>query len=260
MPRRFIRLITHRLSGLALAVMTGVVPVQAETVTVFAAASLKAALDDIAAQFEQSFDHRLQMSFAGSSALARQIERGAPAHVFISANTNWMDALEAQSLLEPHSRMDVVSNELVLIAPADTDHAPVPFDAPKLLRLLGNGPLAMAFADAVPAGVYGKEALVTLGLWDIVSPRVAQADSVRGALALVARAEAPLGIVYATDAIAQPRVKVVATFPQHSHAPIIYPAAIIAPATDGAQAFAHYLQSAEARAIFETHGFGGIAP
>lgn len=241
-------------AGLSICVMA--TSAWADTITVFAAASLKASMDDVTAAFEDKSDHKVQTSYAGSSALARQIEQGAPADVFISANVGWMDHLEAQDLLVPKSRVALLTNALVLISPVDMD---VDVDLSRnasLIEALGDTPLAMAFVDAVPAGIYGKAALTSLGLWDAVSPKVAQADNVRGALALVARGEARLGIVYATDARAEPRVSVVATFPSDSYAPIVYPVAEIAPSSQGAQDFMTYLASSEAQAIFESHGFG----
>lgn len=240
----------------ALSVCLSAVSAQAETITVFAAASLKAALDDVVDAFELSSDHRLQTSYAGSSALARQIEHGAPADVFISANVGWMDTLEAQNLLVPHTRVALLSNDLVLVSPAGMGAVVDLSDSAMVLNALEQTPLAMAFVDAVPAGIYGKAALTSLGLWDDVSAKVAQTDSVRGALALVARAEARLGVVYATDALAEPRVSIVAAFPADSHAPIVYPAARIAPDSDGARDFAAFLVSPEARKIFESYGFG----
>jgi molybdate transport system substrate-binding protein len=238
--------------------LAGLGPVHADTVTVFAAASLKAALDDVTIGFEHVSDHNVQLSFASSSALARQIERGAPANVFISANTDWMDLLATENLLEPETRVALLTNQLVLIAPKDADTSKTSLDDIDFVGLLKDGPLAMGFVEAVPAGIYGKSALVSLGLWDSLSSHVAQTDSVRSALALVARGEAPLGIVYATDALSEPHVSIVARFPQASHAPIVYPAAVIAPATAAASAFTAYLSSLKAHAIFEAHGFGNV--
>jgi molybdate transport system substrate-binding protein len=260
MLKRLFRFIIQRSAAAVFIVLASLGTAQADTITVFAAASLKAALDDIAVQFEQSFDHKLHLSFAGSSALARQIERGAPADVFISANINWMDLLEAQGLLVPDTRVALLTNELVLITPADSGITPWPIDEIDIVTLLEGSPLAMAFVDAVPAGIYGKAAFVFFGVWDELSQHVAQTDNVRGALALVARGEARLGVVYATDARAEPRVSVVATFPKTSHAPIVYPAAVVAPATKAAQEFANYLMSPEARLIFNHHGFGSANP
>ena len=233
---------------------------RAETVTVFAAASLKAALDDVTQDFEQATAHTIDVSYAGSSTLARQIERGAPANVFISANVHWMDWIEAQDLLQSNTRNALLTNELVLVAPIDVGQASVPLNSDAVLDFLDETPLAMGFVDAVPAGIYGKAALSSLGLWEDLASHVAQTDNVRSALSLVARGEARLGVVYATDALAEPTVRVVARFPSSTHAPIVYPAAIVAPQTQGAQDFAAYLVSAEARARFAAHGFGVSAP
>lgn len=200
---------------------------RAADLVVFAAASLKNALDEIVPAFEAQTGATVAVSLAGSSALARQIERGAPADVFISANRDWMDVLEADGLIDPATRFDLAGNALVVVA-----HGP---DAPPLAlgpqtdlaaRLDGR-PLAMALVDAVPAGLYGKAALRSLGLWEKLAPHVAETDNVRAALALVALGEAPLGIVYLTDAAAEDDVSVVARFPPGSHAPIVYPAAAV---------------------------------
>ena len=228
----------------------------AEEVTLFAAASLKTALESLEPVFEEATGADLRISLAGSSALARQIQQGAPADIFISANPGWMDLLETEDLLRPGTRKDLLSNEITLVAP--TGKAPeIDLEAhPNLPEILGASPLAMALVEAVPAGIYGKQALTSLGLWEEVSPHVAQADNVRAALALVALGEAPLGIVYATDARAEPNVEVVATFPEDSHDPILYPIAVLAEnrsaLTDRLLAF---LTGPEARATFEAQGF-----
>ncbi|WGW05778.1 molybdate ABC transporter substrate-binding protein [Tropicibacter oceani] len=225
---------------------------RAGEVTVFAASSLKTALDAIAPGFQQATGHGLTVSFAGSSVLARQIEAGAPADVFISASADWMDHLAAQGLIDAGSRRNLLGNSLVLIGqPQDaplTDWADLPVR-------LGQGRLAMALVQAVPAGIYGKAALDSLGLWDQLAPQVAQADNVRAALALVALGEAPLGVVYATDAQAEPQVSVLATFPAGSHPPIVYPAARIQGSGAAAQDLLDYLNSAPARAVFADQGF-----
>lgn len=228
----------------------------AAEVTVFAAASMKNAMDEISARFAEETGNTAVVSLAGSSALARQIQAGAPADVFISANTDWMDTLEQDGLIDTDSRADLLGNSIVLVA-HDPDAIPVTIDADlPLAEMLGEDRLAMALVDAVPAGIYGKAALTSLGLWDGVMPQVAQTDNVRAALALVATGEAPLGIVYATDAAAEPDVSVLGTFPEDSHAPITYPAAKLA---DGdaaiAQEFLDYLQGPVARAAFERQGF-----
>ncbi len=245
------------LAAALVALVLSVCPAASERVTVFAAASLADALAEIEAGFEAETGHDAAISIAGSSALARQIQRGAPADVFISASPDWMDLLERDGRLAPGTRRDLLTNALVLIS-ADEGAAPVPLGADtKLGDLLGGGRLAMALVDAVPAGIYGRAALESLGLWEGVAPRVAQADNVRAALALVAAGAAPYGIVYATDAMAESRVAAVGTFPEASHPPIFYPAAAIgAQPTPGASAFLAYLGRPDARATFERQGFG----
>ncbi|WP_226582624.1 molybdate ABC transporter substrate-binding protein [Acuticoccus sediminis] len=228
----------------------------ADEITVFAAASLTNALAEIEKRFEAETGHDLVISLAGSSALARQIQQGAPADIFISANPNWMDVVEADGLTEPDSRFDLLRNSIVLIASGtDAEKVDIGPDL-DLSGLLGDGRLAMALVDAVPAGVYGKAALESLGLWDGVETKVAQADNVRAALALVATGEAPYGIVYATDAAAEDDVTVVGTFPDDSHPPIVYPAADLANRDFPAEAeFLDYLRGPEAREAFERQGF-----
>lgn len=225
-----------------------------ERVTVFAAASLKTALDEVAAAWTAETHNTARISYAASSALARQIEQGAPADVFISANLDWMDYLAKANLIDTKSRVDLLGNDLVLIAPATESVATAIEDA--LRALPPNGRIAMADVRAVPAGKYGKAALETLGLWEDVQDRVAQAENVRAALKLVATGEAPLGIVYRTDAEAEPAVRIVAQFPANSHPPIIYPAARIAASSNtDADAFIAFLGSPRAVAIFRAQGF-----
>lgn len=228
-------------------------------VTVFAAASLTTALSEIEPAFEAATGHELTVALAGSSALARQIQRGAPADVFLSASPEWMDVLERDGLLEPGSRRDLLGNRLVVVA-----HGA---GAPPLERIgdlparLGAGRLAMALVEAVPAGIYGKAALEHLGLWAQLAPQVAQSDNVRTALALVAAGAAPLGITYATDARASPAVSVVATFPPDSHPPIVYPVADLANRDTPAEAaFLDWLSGPQARAVFAAQGFTVFGP
>lgn len=242
-------------AALAAALALGAAPALADEVTVFAAASLTDALDRIAADWTDAGGAAVVTSYAGSSALARQIREGAPADIFISASPDWMDALEASGDLRPGTRRDILGNRLVLIAHGDAD--PVTIDADlDLPALLGGGRLSMALVDAVPAGIYGRAALTHLGLWDAVAPLVAQSDNVRAALAFVARNEAPLGIVYATDAAAQDAVSVIGTFPADSHPPITYPAALTAQSDAAqAQAFLEYLSSDAAREVWARFGF-----
>lgn len=232
----------------------------AEQITVFAAASLTDALAEIETRFEAATGHDLVVSLAGSSVLARQIQQGAPADIFISASGDWMDAVEADGLIEEGSRFDLLVNTIVLVAHG-TEAAPVDIGpSTDLAGLLGGGRLAMALVDSVPAGVYGKAALESLGLWDEVEAQVAQADNVRAALAFVAAGEAPYGIVYATDAAAEDDATIVGTFPPDSHPPIVYPAADLAGRDVPAEGdFLDYLRGAEARAAFERQGFTMLA-
>jgi len=229
---------------------------RADSVTVFAAASMANALAEIETGFEAASGHDLVISLAGSSALARQIQQGAPADVFISASPDWMDVIEQEGLIEQASRFDLLGNSLVLIAHG-ADAPPVDIGTGFALSpLLGEGRLAMALVDAVPAGIYGKAALEALGLWSDVAPKVVQTDNVRAALALVALGEVAFGIVYATDAAAEDDVTVVGTFPADSHPPIIYSAAALANRNGPAEAaFLDYLRGAEARTAFERQGF-----
>lgn len=239
--------------ALLAALCLAALPVRAEDVSVFAAASLKNALDEVAAQFTSETGHRVTISYAGSNTLAKQIIEGAPADVFVSANTEWMDEVGKAGLVQ--SRADILGNRLVLIAHGDA--APVQISGDMdLAGMLDGGKLAMALVDSVPAGQYGKAALESLGLWDSVQSDVAQSDNVRAALALVAAGEAPLGIVYATDAAAEDDVTVVGEFPADSHPPITYPAALLTGAADDAdRAFYDALSDARADAIFARHGF-----
>lgn len=228
----------------------------AADITVFAAASLKDALDEVADRYAEETGNRAVMSYAASSVLARQIQYGAPADVFISANVDWMDLLQRDSLIDTGSRFDLVGNHLVLIAHDTTAEKVTITPDFDLAGLLGDGYLAMALVDAVPVGIYGRVALDNLGLWESVSARVAQTDNARAALALVSSGEAPFGIVYATDAGADRTVGVIATFPAAAHPPIVYPAASVARGQGAAAAaFLGYLRQPEAAGIFRRHGF-----
>lgn len=253
-PRRAPR--RGALFAAALGCALGGATASAGTVTVFAAASLTTAMAEVEAAFEAASGHAAVVSLAGSSVLARQIRQGAPADVFISANPDWMDALAADGLLEPGTRHDLLGNTLVLIAHGDAANRGTLGPALDLSGLLGAGRLAMALVEAVPAGLYGRAALQSLGLWGGVADRVVQTGNVRMALALVAAGEAPHGIVYATDAQAEPRVSVVGTFPADSHPPIVYPVADLANRDVPAEAaFLAFLRGPEARAAFARHGF-----
>jgi molybdate transport system substrate-binding protein len=232
-----------------------------EKITVFAAASLRNALDAANAAFIMHTGVSVNASYAASSALAKQIGEGAPADVFFSADTQWMDWLAARKLIAADTRVDLLGNTLVLIAPKATalDHVDIGpgFD---LAKLAGDGRIAVADVRAVPAGLYAKAALEKLGVWAAVQGNLAQADNVRAALSYVARGEAPLGIVYATDAKVEPGVKIVGTFPPDSHPPIVYPAAAAAGRDNAAsKRYLDFLGSAPARAIFEKYGFSVIA-
>jgi molybdate transport system substrate-binding protein len=229
-----------------------------DRVTVYAAASLKEALDELARRFEAQGGGRVVVSYGGSAMLARQIEKGAPAELFISADLEWMDYLAARRLIRAESRGNLLSNRLVLVAPAGSKTTLAVNPKFPLAAALGNGRLALADPDHVPAGKYARAALDALEVWNDVAARLARAENVRAALALVARGEAPLGIVYRTDARAEPRVRVVAEFPETLHPPIIYPAALVAGERSqaGAQAFLRYLRSPSARGVWERHGFG----
>ena len=236
-------------------------PGAAQDVTVFAAASLKNALDNVAAAWKADAGKEAVISYAASSALAKQIEQGAPADVFISADLTWMDYLTERDLVRKDTVVDLLGNRLVLVAPAASTAEIGIAPGVDLAGLLGDGHLAMGQVDSVPAGVYGKAALTSLGAWDSVSARVAQAENVRAALALVSTGEAPLGIVYETDANADPKVTVVGVFPEDSHPPIVYPAAETAAAKgEGAAAFLAFLEGTKARALFEEQGFTLLVP
>jgi molybdate transport system substrate-binding protein len=231
-------------------------PAKAADITVFAAASLKNALDDAAKLYQAKTGEKVVVSYAGSSALAKQIESGAPADIFFSADLDWMDYLQEKNLIDVASRHTLLGNTLVLIAPKDsTVSLTIDKNFPLLQALGPDGKLAMASVDSVPAGKYGKAALTSLGVWDQVAPRVAQAENVRAALAFVARKEAPLGIVYGTDAKSEPAVRVVGVFPADSHPKILYPVALTASAKPEARAFLEFLLSSEAAPAFEAQGF-----
>lgn len=226
--------------------------------TVFAAASLKESLDAATDAYTAATGQAVQVSYAASSALARQVAQGAPADVFLSADTEWMDWLQQRSLIDPASRTELLGNTLVLIAPEDREAAPVAL-APgiDLLPWLGDdGRIALAMPASVPAGKYAQAALESLGQWEALAPRVAEAENVRAALLLVARGETPLGVVYGSDARAEPRVQVLATFPQGTHPAIVYPVARIAASPHPAAGnFIAWLHSGQADAIFLARGF-----
>ena len=221
---------------------------------VLAAASLQESMNAAADAWAAEGHERPIISFAASSALARQIQNGAEADLFISADQRWMDSVARMGLIQPDTRRNLVGNAIVLIAPVH-DARPVPLESAALKRVLGRGRLAIADPDSVPAGRYGKAALENLGLWAALEDRLARAENVRAALALVERGEAPLGIVYATDAQASDRVRVVAGFPAASHPPIDYPVALLPGAGSEAGGFHRFILSARGQAIFAALGF-----
>jgi len=244
------------LAGAALVTAIGPAAAQGRDVLVFAAASLKNAVDDIAGQWQRQTGKRVAVSYAASNNLIRQIEQGAPADIFMSADLDWMDYGQQKNLIKPETRVSLLGNHIVLIAPRDQTVSIKIEKGFDLAAALKGGRLAMGNVDAVPAGKYGKAALEKLGAWDNVKDHIAQAESVRAALLLVARGETPLGIVYQTDAASEPGVRIVGTFPDDSHPPIIYPVAITKDSNNAAAVeFLKYLRSPAARPAFERQGF-----
>ena len=232
------------------------VPAYAESVNVFAAASLKTALDDIAKSWKAQSSKDVAATYGSSATLAKQIAEAAPADIFISADLAWMDDVAKKNLIKPDSRKNLVGNTLVLVAATGTDLKVELEKDSNLASSLGNEKLAVGDVKSVPAGKYAKAALESLGLWSSVEPNLVMQENVRSALALVARGEAKLGIVYGSDAVAESKVQVVANFPEASHKPIVYPAAVIAASTNpDAQAFLTFLFSEEAQLIFKANGF-----
>jgi molybdate transport system substrate-binding protein len=257
-------MMTTRRSWLALltaAVLTlggGAAPsaAQGRDVLVFAAASLKNALDEIAAQWQRESGKKVNISYAASNTLIKQIEQGAPADIFISADLDWMDYVAEHKLIKPETRFNLLGNKLVLIAPADSRiNLTIAPNFP-LAQALGNDRLAMAEPSAVPAGKYGKAALEALGVWASVANKIAPAQDVRATLLLVSRGEAPLGIVYQTDAASDKGVKIVGAFPESTHPPIIYPIAVTTASTNpDTAAYIGFLKSPAAKPAFEKQGF-----
>jgi molybdate transport system substrate-binding protein len=229
---------------------------RADDVLVFAAASLKNALDDAVAAFAQRDKVKVNVSYAASSALAKQIDNGAPADIFISADLDWMNDVQQHNLIQVNTRANLLGNVLVLVAPADSSVKVDIKPGFPLATLIGDGHLAMADPDAVPAGKYGKAALQKLGVWDAVQAKVARAEDVRAALLFVSRKEAPFGIVYQTDAAADKGVKIAGVFPPDTYPPIIYPIALTATSKNpDAAKFLAFLNSPAAKPIFEKQGF-----
>ncbi len=244
----------RRLLFLFLALLAA--PVFAAPPLVLAAASLQESLNAAADAWAAKHHERPILSFASSSVLAKQVDAGAPADIFISADEPWMDDVAKHGLMKAGTRVSFLANKLVLVAPAASAKPVAIKPGFPLASLLGDGKLAMGEVNSVPAGKYGKEALTKLGVWDAVSSHVAGADNVRSALALVERGEAPYGIVYATDAYASKGVKIVGVFPENSHAPITYPIAVLTASTSAdAEGFRHFLISGSGKAIFKRFGF-----
>ena len=256
------RLSTHRLAGLFIVftMLCGSASppafAQDKSLTVFAAASMKNALDDVDAAYTAKTGVKIAASYAASSVLAKQIEQGAPADVFVSADIDWMDYATTKKAIAASTRLNLLGNSIVLIAPKDSGINNVTigqgFD---LAKLAGAGKIATGDVNAVPVGKYAKAALEKLGVWDAAAPKFAMAESVRAALILVARQEAVLGIVYSTDAKVEPGVKIVGTFPADSHPPIIYPVAATTTAKAEAADYLAFLRTSAAKAIFEKYGF-----
>ena len=244
----------------AVAVVPQPAPAQEKSIVVFAAASMKNALDDVDAAFSKKSGIKVLASYAASSALMKQIEQGAPADVYVSADLKWMDYGAQKKLVQDDTRLNLLGNRLVLVAPKDAKIGEVTigpgFD---LAKLAGDGRIATGDVHAVPVGLYAKAALEKLGAWTNTAPKMAMTENVRAALALVARGEAPLGIVYATDAKVEPGVKIVGTFPDDSHPPIVYPFAATVGAKPQAERYLIFLRSAAAKAIFERYGFTMLA-
>jgi molybdate transport system substrate-binding protein len=244
------------LIGSTLGSVTNCLASEPGRVTVFAAASTTNAINDIATAFKKQTGVDVVSSFASSSTLAKQIEQGAPASIFISADEDWMNYLAKKDLIAPDSRTDLLGNSLVLIAPASSKINKIDNIKSQLAAELGSGRLATGDPDHVPAGKYAKAAFEKIGIWKDVEPRLARASDVRGALALVERAEAPLGAVYSTDAAIGKNVKIVGAFPPDSYPPVVYPVALVkAHESQDAKKFFEFLKSAEAKTIFEKYGF-----
>lgn len=228
----------------------------ADTVTVFAAASLTDVLTEIGKAYQAKTGTEVKFSFASSSALAKQIESGAPASVFVSADGEWMDYLQSRGLTDSDTRKDLLGNHLVLVAGKDNAIALKIAPGFALAEALGDGRLSVADPDSVPAGKYTKQALTALGVWAAVEPKLARAENVRAALAFVTKGEAPLGIVYTTDALAEKGVRVVDTFPDDTHKPIVYPIALVkGQDTAAAKALLQALKGGDFRSTYEKYGF-----
>ena len=251
-------------AAIAVAIAVIVLPVVPRatdsTITVFAAASMKNALDDVNTAFTKTSATKVVVSYAASSALMKQIENGAPADVFVSADLDWMDYGAQRKLIKEESRLNLLGNRLALIAPKDLKIGSIVIGpGVDLAALAGDGRIVTADVRAVPVGKYAKAALEHLGAWQTTAAKLAMTENVRAALALVARGEASLGIVYATDAKVEPNVKIVGTFPADSHPPIVYPVALTANAKPHAAQYLGFLRSEQAKAVFEAFGFTVLA-
>jgi molybdate transport system substrate-binding protein len=253
---RVIAFLTTVVLGVALTSPPTPALAQDKTITVFAAASMKNALDDVDTAFTKSTGIKVAASYAASSALIKQIENGAPADVFVSADLDWMDYGAQHKLIKDDTRVNLLGNRLVLIAPKDSKIGDVTI-APgfDLAKLAGDGRIVTGDVRAVPVGKYAKAALEKLGAWAAAEPKFAMTENVRAALTLVARGEAALGIVYETDAKVEPNVKIVGAFPTDSHPPIVYPVALTVNAKPDAARYLTFLRSQAAKAVFETYGF-----
>ncbi|MBT3070892.1 molybdate ABC transporter substrate-binding protein [Rhodomicrobium sp. Az07] len=255
---RFVATVSAALLSAALLVPQAIAQ-ETKPVIVFAAASLKNALDAISADWQKETGKSVKTSYAASSALAKQLEQDAPADIFISADLDWMNYVEKKALIDTASRANLLGNAIVLIAPKDSTATIELKEGADLGKLVGDGRLAAGQVTSVPAGKYAKAALEKLGLWSQVEGKLAQAESVRAALLLVSRGEAPLGIVYASDAVSDANVKVIATFPAASHPAIIYPIALTTKAGEDAKSFYTYVKSRKAAPHFEKQGFTVLA-
>lgn len=247
-----------RLAAVALCLLAASPAAAQQPATVFAAASLKNALDEAGALFAKNGLGQVRFSYASSMTLARQMEQGAPAQAFCAADQESMDYAASRKAIRPETRFDLVGNRLVVIASRDSALGSLALDAASILGALGGGRLAMGEVNSVPAGKYAKAALEHLGVWSAVQPRAAYSENVRAAMMFVSRGEAPLGIVYASDANADPSVRIVASFPENSHPPIVYPCAAGVNAQASGLRFLEELRTPAARAIFEKHGFTAL--
>ncbi|MBD1549085.1 molybdate ABC transporter substrate-binding protein [Roseibium aggregatum] len=257
---RFSGRFPRNLLGIAMAAAVGLGamagPALADRITVFAAASMTDALKRIGSAYTDKTGTEVVFSFAGTGALARQVEAGAPADVFVSADEAWMAYVNKAGAVKPDSIRPIAANSLVLVGPASAD--PLALEPKALAGRLDGNRLAIADTETVPAGRYGKAALQATGLWDTVADNLAPMDNVRVALASVARGDTPLGVVYGSDAHIEPKVRVLAVFPANSHPAIVYPAALTKNAGDGARGFLDFLTGPDAQAIFTDSGFTGV--